>query len=136
MCGMGLSKSPNQRSNNVGTIKKNWVWILGAVFLAGALFIGGFVLGRSAGSADYASALAKYDSLKSADDALMGQLGTSLGNALTESQRLSAAGSGLEQSARAVAVLASGLHDSISAIVSYEKARGSSGPGNVPSGPK
>ena len=116
-------------------LKKDWMVYVGLVLLGGALFIGGVLLGRSAGSADYAAALAKYDSLKSADDALMGRLGVSLGNALSESQRLSAAGSGLEQSARAVAVLAAGLHDSISAIVSYEKARGSSGPSNVPSRP-
>jgi len=117
------------------TIKVTWKTLVVLILGLGIIFTSGYLLGRSAGSADYAAALAKYDSLKSADDALMGRLGVSLGNALSESQRLSAAGSGLEQSARAVAVLAAGLHDSISAIVSYEKARGSSGPSNVPGRP-
>ena len=107
---------------------KSKIWLVGgAVFVAGGLFFGGLLFGRSAGNADLNAALVKYNSLKSADDTLMGRLGNSLGNALAESQRLGAAGSGLEQSVRAVAVLATGLHDSIDAIVSYEKARGSSG---------
>ena len=109
---------------------------LGLILLGGALFVGGVLFGRSSGSADLAAAVARYDSLKSADDALMGRLGQSLGNALTESQRLSSTGSGLEQSIRTVAVLALGLHDSISAIARYEKARGSSGPGSDPGSPK
>ena len=115
---------------------KNWKWILGAIMLAGALAIGGFCLGRSSGSADLRTALAKYNGIVAADDALMGRLGSSLSGALAESQRLSAAGSGLEQSARQVAVLALGLRDSIGAIVSYEKARGSSGPGGSQDIPK
>jgi hypothetical protein len=115
-------------------IKVNWPWYLGAVLLGAGLLIGAYDLGRSTGSADVNAALAKYNELRTADDALLGQLGTSLGRALTESQRLSAAGSGLEQSIRAVAVLALGLSDSISAIARYEKARGSSGPGSGESG--
>jgi len=124
------------RREGMGNEKGNWMWVLGAVFLACALAVGGYVLGRSSGSADYAAALAKYDSLKSADDALMGRLGSTLGTALSQSQRLAQSGAGLEQSARAVADLSTAVHDAISAIVSYEKARGSSGPGNLPSSPK
>ena len=104
------------------------MWILGAIVFAAGLFFGGYDLGRSSGYGDVASALAKYNDLRAQDDALMGRLGSSLGNALRESQRLSTAGSGLEQSIREVAVLALGLHDSIDAIVEYEKARDSSGP--------
>ena len=117
-------------------LKKNWMVFLGLILLGGALAVGGFVIGQSTRSADYARALAKYDQLKSTDDALMGQLGTSIGNALTESQRLSSSGSGLEQSIREVAVLATGLHDAISAIVSYEKAGVSSSPANDTGGIK
>ena len=109
---------------------KNWMVPIGLILLGGALAVGGFILGRSAGRADSDALLAKYTGLVAADNALMGQLGSSLGGALAESKRLSSTGSGLEQSIRTVAVLANGLHDAISAIARYEKARGSGGPGS------
>ena len=115
---------------------EKWKRILVAILIAGAFSVGGYFYGRSSGSADLESALAKYNALVAADNDVMGRLRTSLTGALTESQRLSATGSGLEQSVRTVVVLATGLHNAVSAIARYEKARGSSGPGGGQVSPK
>lgn len=117
-------------------VKQNWMAYAGALLLAGALFIGGFIIGRSAGASDVNVALARYNELRTADDALVGRLGSTLGGALERSKQLSLAGNGLEQSAHAVAVLANSIHDAISAIARYEEARGSSGPGSGEGGDK
>jgi len=102
---------------------KNWKWILGAIVLAGALAVGGYWIGRSAGDTQLNAALSAYNELRAADDALLGRLGTTLGGALKQSERLNSTGSGLEQSIREVAVLSLGLHDAIIAIARYEKER-------------
>jgi len=109
-----------------------WIKVVSLLLACLLFFAIGTYVGRIANNADLARATAQLDKLRSDDDALLGRLGTSLGNALAESDRLARAGAGLEQSARAVAVLANGLHDAISSIARYEKARGNSIGSNTP----
>ena len=116
--------------------EKNWKLLVGSLVLGVVLFIGGFLLGRSAGSADLNIALEQYRTLRTADDALLEGLGSTLGGALQQSQRLAQSGGGLEQSARRVAILANAVHDAISAIARSEEARGSESPGSGQGGVK
>lgn len=101
-------------------------WIVVSVLCVVAFFGVGFYVGTIGQSAKLDAALAKYDTLRAADNALMGRLGETLGGAIKRSEQLRNSGAGLEQSARRVAVLAQAVNDSIVAIVRDQKERGSS----------
>ena len=117
-------------------LKKNWMVFLGLILLGGALAVGGFVIGQSTRSADYARALAKYDQLKSNTDLYLGSALKSLGSALAEQQRLSKLGGDIESEARSVAALSLGIHDCIASLRRAQEAGGSSSPANDTGGIK
>jgi len=117
-------------------LKKNWIVYLGLILLGGAIFVGGLLLGRSSGSADLAAATAKYNALRATDDQYIGSALKSVGSALAASQQLNSTGNDLETTARRIAIIANGIRDVAAILTKAESARGGSGPGASPVGPK
>jgi hypothetical protein len=105
---------------------EKWKQVLFAVLVGAALAVGGFLLGRSAGSADLRAAVARYDALRTADDQYLGQALGAVRSAIAESDRLAKSGSDLESTARSIAVLVNGIRDCVGALEKAEAARSNS----------
>jgi hypothetical protein len=133
----GMGRSKKVRSKEMANEKATWwVWVLGAIMLAGALAIGGFCLGRSAGSADVRAAVARYDALRTADDRAIGTALDAVRSAIAESGRLAKSGSDIESTVRSIAVLVNGIRDCVGALEKAEAARSDSRVSGDPGSPK
>jgi hypothetical protein len=132
-----MGRSKKVRSKEMANEKATWwVWVLGAIMLAGALAIGGFCLGRSAGSADVRAAVARYDALRTADDRAIGTALDAVRSAIAESGRLAKSGSDIESTVRSIAVLVNGIRDCVGALEKAEAARSDSRVSGDPGSPK